>query len=147
MAKPVKMAKNREFTFAATAKGQPSKYPWDEWLDGTLLLLERSTGTEDAKGTITQVSDRKDYEVSTDAMVPKLKTAARKRYKVVQISRKDADGNRLVDSLIIRARDMNDSERADEDILRAEEKDALKARKQADKDTSTLPMTSQSDAV
>ena len=137
MAKPIKLSKNREFTFAPTAgRGQESKYPWDEWLNGSLLLLERSTGVEGPKGTIEDITEKRDYEVPTGHMPPKLKAAARKRYKVVQISRKDADGNRLGDALIIRARDMDDHERAAEDLLRAEEKEVLKARKQADSTTS-----------
>ena len=42
---------------------------------------------------------------------------------------KDADGNRLKNALIIRARDMTDAERIEEDTLRAEEKEAAKARR------------------
>lgn len=131
MSKTVKLGKGKDFTFASPAPGggQPSKYPWDEWFDGTLLLLERSFGDQDDAGNITNVHDKKDYEVGTNAMVPKMKTAARKRYKVVQVSRLDQDGKRLVDSLIIRARDMTADERDAEDILRAEEKAEKKAKK------------------
>lgn len=133
MAKAIKLAKGKEFHFAAAGAGQPSKYPWDEWLDGTLLMLERSAGTEDEKGTITEVTEKRDYEVNTDAMVPKIKTAARRRYKVVQVSKRDADGNRLADALIIKARDMSSDERVAEDMLRAEEKQAAEERKKTEK--------------
>ncbi len=144
MAKPIKLKKGQEFTFAPAGGGAAqSKYPWDEWLNGGLLLLERSTGTEDDKGTITTVSEKRDYEVRTDAMPAKLKTASRRRYKVVQISRRDADGARLVDSLIIQARDMTAEERQAEDILRAEEREARKAKGEANGDTAedTAPAT------
>lgn len=125
MAKPVKLGKGKEFTFAAPAKdGGETKYPWDSWFNGDLLLLEQSLGTKDDKGTVVEVSHggKRDYEVDTSAMPAKMKTAARRRYKVVQISRIDADGKRLKDSLIIRARDMTAEERQAEDTLREEEK-------------------------
>jgi hypothetical protein len=48
----------------------------------------------------------------------------RLRYKVVQISRLDADGHRLDNALIIKARDMTAVERVAEDLKRAEEKAA-----------------------
>lgn len=134
MAKAIKLAKGREFTFAPTGGGQASKYPWDEWFSGTLLLIERSVGKENDKGAIEDITEKKDFEVSVDAMVPKLKTAARRRYKVVQISRRDADGNRLVESLILRARDMTTEERQAEDILRAEEKAARKEKAESNGD-------------
>lgn len=139
MPKPVKLAKGKEFTFkATTARGGETKYAWDEWFNGSLLLLERSVGTEDDKGTVTTVTEKKDFEVRTDAMLPKIKTAARKRYKVCQVSRYDADGNRLTDSLIIRARDMTPEERQAEDILRAEEREA-KAAKKREEAANTAP--------
>lgn len=128
MAKPVKLSKGKEFHFNVATKHE-SKYAWDEWFSGELLLLERSSGTENEKGTIVEVSEQRDYEVPTDAMPPKIKTAARRRYKVAQISRVGADGAKLVDSLIIKARDMTPDERVEEDMLRAEEKAALKAKK------------------
>lgn len=128
MAKPIKLKKGEEFDFgSASGGGGGGKYPWDEWFNGDLWLLERSSGTEDEKGTITTVSDKRDYEVPTDAMPPKIKTAARRRYKICQVSRRDKDGNRLVESLIIRARDMTAEERDAEDLKRAEEKEAKKA--------------------
>lgn len=142
MASKVKLPKGKEFTFKQTSGGGgESKYPWDEWLNGELLLLERSEGTENEKGTIEVITTKRDFEVPRDAMPAKLKTAARRRYKVVQISKRDADGNRLEnEGLIIRARDMNDEERAEEDILRAEEKDASIERRKNRRDTSeTVP--------
>jgi hypothetical protein len=130
MAKPVKLAKGKEFNFSVS-KGAVSKYPWDEWFSGELLLLERSEGTEDEKGTIIEPTEKRDYEVLTDAMPPKIKTAARRRYKVVQVSRMDPNEKKLKDALIIKARDMSPQECQDEDILRAEEKEVLKAKKAA----------------
>lgn len=134
MAQKVKLAKGKEFTFkvASSGGGGETKYPWDEWFNGDLLLIARSEGTEDDKGTITTISEKRDYEVRTDAMPAKLKTAARRRYKVVQISRLDEHGNKLQDALIIRARDMNAEERTAEDMLRAEEKEAREAKKAAE---------------
>lgn len=129
MAKQVKLGKGKEFSFAQAPKGGVAKYPWDEWFDGSLLMLERSEGPENDKGTIEEPTVAKDYGVPTNAMVPKLHTAARRRYKVCQISRMDADGKRLKDALIIRARDMTPEERAEEDALRIEEKAKAKAKK------------------
>lgn len=127
MAQKVKLSKGKEFNFAA-AKTQASKYPWDEWFNGDLLMLEQSVGTKDEKGTVVEVTEKRDFEVATDAMPAKLKTAARRRYKVVQISKRDADGNKLDNALIIKARDMDTQERQDEDLLRAEEREARKAK-------------------
>ena len=130
MAKVVKLPKGKEFVFAKVAsKGAAPKYPWDEWFNGDLLLLEQSTGSKNEKGTVVTISQKKDYEVDTDQMPPKIKTAARARYKVVEVSRRDHEGNRLQDAVIIRARDMTDEERTTEDILRVEEKAALAAKK------------------
>lgn len=120
MASKVKLKKNQEFNFATAATG--TKYPWDEWFNGDLLMIERSVGKENDKGTIIEATEQKDYNVPNDAMPPKIKTAARRRYKVCEISRRDADGNKLKDALIIRARDMTAEEKAAEDLLRAEEK-------------------------
>ena len=127
MAKQVKLGRNKEFEFPTTKGGGQSKYPWDEWFNGTLLLIERSD--VDADGNLVDGGEKRDYEVATDAMVPKLKTAARRRYKVVQISRKDADKNKLVNALIIQARNMDDAEHQAEDLQRAEEKAARKVPK------------------
>lgn len=129
MPKLVRLPKNKEFEFKSSKSGGfASKYPWDQWFDGSLLLLERSEGPENDKGTIEEPTVEKDYGVPNDAMGPKIHTAARRRYKVVQISKLDADGHRLKDSLIIRARDMTPEERQEEDILRAEEKEKAKAK-------------------
>lgn len=134
MAKVVKLPKNREFSFKTTKGGAAEKYPWDEWLSGELLLLERSEGTENEKGTIDNITEKKDFEVSVNQMVPKVQIAARKRYKVVQISRHDVDGNKLHKALIIRARPMTDDERdAENERAEAErvKKEEAKARKAA----------------
>ena len=132
MAKPVKLAKGKEFIFRAAPKGGgESKYAWDEWFSGTILLLERSEGVENDKGTIEAPTVKKDFGVGVNAMIPKLHTAARRRYKVVQVSRLDADGAKLKDSIIIRARDMTPDERQEEDLLRAEEREEAKARRKA----------------
>lgn len=154
MAKPIKLGKGKEFTFApAGGGGQASKYPWDEWFatddqgQGKLLLLEQSEGTKDEKGTVTGVTSKKDYEVDTNAMPAKLKTAARRRYKVVQVSRRDADGNKLVDSIIIRARDMDDDERTAEDLLRAEEKAEADAKRKAGKSPTAREAVATSNAA
>lgn len=138
MAKQVKMAKGKEFTFkSAGSAGTPAKYPWDAWFNGDLLLLEKDT--VDAEGKTTH---KKDYDVPTNSMPGKIKSAARKRYKIVQISRLDADGNKLGDALIIRARDMTAEERQAEDVLRAEEKAERKAAAAAESngsDTAAAP--------
>lgn len=127
MAKPVKLKGGKEFSFVSKS-GVEAKYPWDEWFNGDLLMLERSEGTENEKGTIEAPTTTRDYNVSTNAMIPKIHTAARRRYKVVQISRVDADGKRLQDALIIRARDMDQDERVAEDIKRAEERERRDAK-------------------
>lgn len=131
MAQKVKLSKGKEFHFKERAVGGVQKYPWDEWFDGNLWLIQRSDGPENEKGTIEAPTETRDFGVSVNAMVPKLHTAARRRYKVVQISREDADGNRIKDppGLIIRARDMSDEERMAEDVLRAEEREASKAKR------------------
>lgn len=127
MPKPVKLKKNQEFTFSKTSSAV-SKYDWDGWFSGELLMLERSD--VDADGNLIDGGEKRDYEVATEAMIPKIKTAARKRYKIVQVSRKDADGNKLENALIIRARDMSPEERVEEDKTRAEEKAAKQEAKQ-----------------
>lgn len=139
MPKAVKLKKGQEFTFRAAGGAAQSKYDWDSWFNPDpkdfptgLVMLERSTGKENDKGTIVEVSEKRDYEVPTDAMPPKIKTAARRRYKVCQISRLDADGSKLVDALIIKTRDMTADERQAEDLLRAEEKANKKAAQAAE---------------
>jgi hypothetical protein len=133
--KKVKLAKGREFTFAAPKRGggPEPKYPWEEWFSGELLLLEQSVGQADDKGNITTISEKRDYECPTTQMLSKIKAAARRSYKVVQISRKDVDGKPLGEALIIKARPMTDEERQAEDALRIEEKaKAAKAKKAAE---------------
>ena len=131
MAKPVKLAKGKEFHFPTSRSGKASKYPWDEWFNpdpnkyaSGLVMLEQSTGEKDEKGNVISVEDKLDYEVSTEQMVIKIKGAARKRYKVVQVSRHDVDGNLLDGAVIIKTRDMTEDEREAEDIYRAEKKAA-----------------------
>jgi hypothetical protein len=124
MPREVKLPKNREFTFKRV--GQETKYPWDEWFDGRVLMLERSVIAVD--GT---VAEAKDYDVDTAAMPPKIKVAARRRYKIVQVSLRDADGIKLEDAVIIKARDMTPDERNQEDLRRAEERAAKAAEKAA----------------
>lgn len=128
MAQKIHMKKGKEFQFTERPAGAELKYPWDEWFDGSLYMIERSEGPENDKGTIEVPTVAKDFGVSVNAMVPKLHTAARRRYKVVQISRFDADGNRLKNALIIKARDMTPEEKSEEDVLRAEEKEARKVK-------------------
>lgn len=132
MSKKVTLKKNQEFIFQPPSKGAEPKYPWDQWFDGSLWLLERSS--EAIKG---------DYEAETNVMPAKIKSGARRKYKYVQVSRLDADGKKLVDAIIIRARDMTAEEREFEDALRAEEKIELAARKQAKKaeTETTLPLS------
>jgi hypothetical protein len=68
---------------------------WDEWFNVDLLLLEKST----------------DFDVGVERMKKRLKVAARRRAKIVGYSLHDPDGKKLVDSLIIMARDMTAEER------------------------------------
>jgi hypothetical protein len=132
--KSVKLAKGKEFTFAkATGGGAVSKYPWEEWFNpdpkhfpNGLVYLEQSRGKKNDKGAVTEVTEKLDFEVETTTMPFKIRQAARKYYKNVQISTLDADGNRLVDSLIIKSSDMSADERQAEDMLRAEEADKFK---------------------
>lgn len=140
MAKPVKLKKGQEFVFkAATGGAQQGKYPWDEWLNGELQLIERSDVNE--KGELVEGGVKRDFEVDIDAMPGKLKKAARMRYKVCQISRLDADGKKLENGLIIRARPMTNEEKVTEDETRAEEKELDKERrkKRKQKGAATTP--------
>lgn len=107
--------------------GFARKYDWDSWFAGDLLLIERSSGGENDKGTITSIKTKRDYEVPNDGMPPKIKTAARHRYMVCDIYRTNPNtGARLKDSLLIQGRKMTAEERVAEDALRAEEKAADK---------------------
>jgi hypothetical protein len=98
------------------AGGGVSKYKWDAMFAEPCIITQGD-----------------DYEVETDAMLPKIKTAARRRYKVVEVYKTDAEGVKLVgrvdkdgkaihDQLILIPRDMTPDERTAEDAKRAEEK-------------------------
>lgn len=129
MAKEFKLPKGAKLTKGASGTGG-SKYPWDEWFTGKLLLIERHSGPENEKGTIEVPTEKRDYGVPRDAMPAKLKTAARRRYKVVDVYKRDHTGAKLEnEGLLIQARDMTDAERVEEDILRAEEREEAKARR------------------
>lgn len=146
MAKQVKLPKGvSAFKFEKSTGGGEAKYQWADWLNGDLLMIEQSEGKKDEKGTVVEVTVKKDYEAPTNHMTSKLRVAARKRYKIVQISRKGYDGKKLGDALIIQARDMTPDEKVAEDLLRAEEK-AAKEKKAAEEkaaangtDTSAAP--------
>lgn len=130
MAKLVKVPKGKEFQFKPSRSGGGNgKYNWDEWLNGQTWMLEQSVGDKNDIGGVENVTEKRDYDIPTNYMPAKLKLAARKQYKVVQISRTDIDGERLKDALIIKARDMDADERAGEDLLRAEEKSQAEAKK------------------
>ena len=133
MATKVKLKRGQEKKFK---KGSTTgtKYPWDEWFNGDLLQIERSVGPENEKGTVEAPTVAKDYGVPSDSMPPKIKRAARHRYKVCEIDRYDTDGTKLTNAFQIQARDMTADERVAEDILRAEEKAAAKAGKANDAD-------------
>ncbi len=115
--KQIKLPKGKAFEFKKATT--TSKYAWDSYFDGNVNMLTKTK--VDEAGAVTEAGD---YTVETDAMLPKIKTAARRRYKVVQTSRFDHEGKRLEDAIILQARDMNDDEKAAEDLKRAEEKAA-----------------------
>lgn len=123
--KEVKLPKGKEFTFKSAAP--QSKFDWDAWFSGKLVMIERSVFGHDGK-----VTEKRDYEAGTDEMPAKLKAAARRKYKVLQISRRDADGKKLEDAIILKARDMTPDERQAEDLRRAEEKAARKEKEAAE---------------
>ena len=128
MAKQVQMAAGAKFQFRSGKSEGEQKYAWDEWLNGDLLMIEQSIGEKDEKGTVVKVREKRDYDVNTDAMPGKLKSAARRRKRVVEISRVDADGQKLVNALIIRSREMTPDEEAAEMKLREKEKEERKAK-------------------
>lgn len=106
--KTFKFAKGKSLDNLRAHKGggAGSKYKWDEIFNGEANLITKGD----------------DYTVDTLAMPPKIKTAARRRYKVAEVFSKDPDGNKLTDALIVIARDMTADERQAEDVKRAEEK-------------------------
>lgn len=132
MAREFKMPKGAKLTKAAGGGGFTAKYSWDEWFSGkpALVLIERSSGPENDKGTVEDhaATTKRDYGVPVNAMPPKIHTAARRRYKVVDVFRRDHTGAKLEhNGLILQPRDMTPDERQAEDLLRAEEKAALRA--------------------
>src|SRR5262249_55508688 len=112
MAKQVK-----EPEFRTVAKS--AQYPWSQWLNGDCLLLE--VGTDFGA------------DVTPRKMAALAKKAGRKVYKLVQVSTKDANGDKIDGGLIIKARDMSDSERAAEDQRRKDRKAIAKAKRAARK--------------
>lgn len=132
MPKVAKVKKGIDYKHGGN-RGHSTKYPWDEWFaeseriwqqEGKLYILCRGEGAENDKGTIVSPTKVGDYYVPNDAMPPKIKTAARRRYKIVTVDRVGPDGERLKDELVILARDMTAEERTAEDMKRAEEKAA-----------------------
>ncbi len=104
-------------------KGESTRqniYPWGEWLDGTLWLLERSEGPANEKGTILPGTEttKRHYGVPTLHMVAKVKLAATKAYKIAQVSRYGPDGTKLADGFVMQARPMTPEERVEEDKQR-----------------------------
>src|SRR4051812_38905260 len=122
MAKLVKLPRGKEFQFRPSNRGGGSRYEWEKWFDGQTWLLEQSLGEKNEQGAVVKVTEKRDYEAPNVWMPSKVKLAGRKRYKVVQVSRLDADGQKLEGAIIIKARDMDADERAAEDLLRAEER-------------------------
>ncbi len=134
MAEVVKLRGGKEFHFKET-KGPQSKYPWDEWLSGGLLKLKQSDGEKDENGVVIKIVHQKDFEVHPDSMPGKLKSAARRRFKVVKISKVDQDDKPLENSLIIQAREMTPVEVEFERNRRAGRKakrEAKRAKKKSD---------------
>ena len=120
--KTVKLPKGKTFEFKSGGR-QSSKYPWDAILSGELV----------------QITKGEDYSVETDAMVPKIKSAARRRYKTVKISTRDHEGVKLVDSLIVQAFDMTADERAKEDQRRAQDKIDAAERRANERAATSVP--------
>lgn len=131
MPKHVKVGKGKEFVFKSGREGRAreSQYDWDSWFNGDLLLIEQSEGEKDAKGAVVSVGVKKDFDEPINKMVFKTRLAARQRYKHLDVSRYDSDNNRLDNAFVIRARDMSDEERAQEDERREEVRAANRARK------------------
>ncbi len=131
MAKLVKLPKGKEFQFRASKSGGASHYNWDQWFDGQTWLLEQSQGEKNNLGTVVKVTEKRDFEGPIAWMPSKVKIAGRKRYKVVQVSRVDAEGEKITDGVIIKARDMTPDERVAEDALRAHERATWGSKKKA----------------
>lgn len=103
----MKTLKKFEFKTASAS----SKYPWDAILDGKINVITKG----------------EDYEVETDAMPPKIKTAARRRYKTVKVAIMTDDDGKKTDTIAVQATDMTPDQRIAEDAKRAEEKAKRKA--------------------
>lgn len=119
MPKVFKFSKGKSIENLRAHKGGgsgTSKYPWDQIFDGNANVITKG----------------EDYNVETDAMPPKIKTAARRRYKMVEVFTKDPDGNKLEDQLIVIATDMTPEQRQAEDVKRAEEKAKRAAKGEAE---------------
>lgn len=93
-----------------------SKYPWDEILNGRINVIVQG----------------EDYDLPTEAMPPKIKTAARRRYKTVKVSTRSHTGDKLDNMLIVQSFDMDNDQRIAEDLKRAEEKASRAAAKDAE---------------
>ena len=82
MAQKIKLAKGREFTFKAPSKGGSSKFAWDEWLNGDLLMIEQSEGDKDEKGntveaTVTAKKDGGNKGIAADRKLRQVRTQSR----------------------------------------------------------------------
>lgn len=104
----------KKFEFKAAASR--AKYPWDTWFDGRIHGL-------------TQAEDFPDIG-DINHMVPKIRTAAKNRYKTVKVQIDKTDETSPM--VVLQATDMTTEERAAEDARRAEEKAKRKAAGQAE---------------
>lgn len=120
MPKAVKLGKGKEITFDSIGNGATFErvYDWKSWLNpdpkqfpGGYVLLEQSLGEKDDKGNVVKVTEKRDFNVSMFTMIGAIIGAARRNFKHVDISRRDADGEKLVNAVIIRARDMTEDEK------------------------------------
>ena len=138
MAKPVKLSKGKKITFAPPRSGARGQYDWDRWFNPDphkfpegLVLLEQSLGEKDESGNVVNVTEKRDFSMSPKFMVLKIRGAARRRFKIVQVTRNDADGNRMEDAIIIQARDMTEDEKHIERVRRSDRKLAKLKKKEA----------------
>jgi hypothetical protein len=106
----------KKFEFKETR--QASKYPWDKLLDGGIYQM-------------TQAEDFPDVG-NIDHMPPKIKHAARRRYKTVKVQ---IDRENM--TVVVQAFDMTTEQRAAEDAKRAEEKAKRKSVDSDADDTAT----------